>query len=176
MTALRKDQPGAGDVHAATALGNGRGKARTFRAMIGQASKPAVVGAAKGAWSLPLAVKKADPDKRLIFGWASIVTKDGKPIVDKQGDIIPVDELEKAFYDFVLYSRDHGDMHVRKGTGRLVECMVFTKEKQAVLGIDLGFEGAWTGFRVDDDAVWARHKRGELPEFSIGGAATPTEA
>lgn len=120
---------------------------------------------------LPLVVKALEPDRRLIFGWASIVTKGGVPIVDKQGDVIPVDELENAFYDYVLSSRDQGHMHRRTGVGRLVECMVFTREKQAALGVDLGHEGAWVGFYVDDDEVWAAHKRGELPEFSIGGVA-----
>lgn len=118
-------------------------------------------------------VKKADPDQRLIFGWASVVTKSGKPIVDHQNDVIPVEELEKAFYDYVLSSRNHGHMHSNVGTGRLIECMVFTKQKQDLLGIDLGFEGAWVGYLVDDPDVWASHKRGELPEFSIGGQAVP---
>lgn len=118
-------------------------------------------------------MKKADPDQRLIFGWASVVTKDGRPIVDHQNDVIPVDELEKAFYDYVLSARQHGHMHSNIGTGRLVECMVFTKQKQDLLGIDLGFEGAWVGYLVDDERVWASHKRGELPEFSIGGMAVP---
>lgn len=130
---------------------------------------------AKSDWSVAFEIKKADPDQRMIFGWASVVTKDGKPIIDKQNDIIPVDELEKAFYDYVLYSRDQGHMHSRTGVGRMIECMVFTKQKQDALGIDLGIEGAWVGYLVDDDAVWAAHKRGELPEFSIGGAAVPVE-
>ena len=30
------------------------------------------------------------------------------------------DELENAVYDYVMTSRDHGDMHVKKRTGRLV--------------------------------------------------------
>ena len=97
--------------------------------------------------------------------------------MDHQGDVIPVDELEKAFYDYVLNARQHGHMHGSIGTGRLVECMVFTKQKQDLLGIDLGFEGAWVGFKIDDDAVWKAHKSGALPEFSIGGmsASVPME-
>lgn len=126
-------------------------------------------------WSIPFEIRKTDPDQRQIFGWASVVTKNGRPIIDKQNDIIPVEELEKAFYDYVLYSRDQGHMHARTGVGRMIECMVFTKQKQDVLGIDLGMEGAWVGYQVDDDNVWAAHKRGELPEFSIGGAAVPVE-
>jgi hypothetical protein len=36
--------------------------------------------------------------------------------------------------------------------------------------------GWWTGFKVDSPALWAAHKRGERPEFSIGGKAVSREA
>lgn len=135
----------------------------------------ALKSASDSDWCVPFEIKKADPDQRLVFGWASVVTKDGKVIVDKQGDIIEPSEIEHAAYDFVLYARDMGDMHTRKGVGRLVESMVFTREKQDTLGINLGMEGWWVGFRCDDEGLWATIKRGEKPEFSIGGTAVPTE-
>ena len=122
-------------------------------------------------WGVPFEVKKVDPDKQMVFGWASVSTIGGVPVTDKQGDIIPVDELESAFYDYVLNSRDMGHMHAKKGVGRLIECVVVTAEKQTLWGVDFGLEGAWVGFLVDDPDIWAAHKRGELPEFSIGGAA-----
>ena len=127
------------------------------------------------AWSVKLEFKKADPDKRMIFGWASVVTKDGKYIIDKQGDIIPVTELEKAAYEYVLYSRDQGDMHDEYNVGKLVESFVFTKEKQQALGIDLGMEGWWVGYYVNSDKLWSAIKRGDRPEFSIGGGAIPID-
>lgn len=123
----------------------------------------------KRAWSIPFKVAKADADQQLIFGWASVVEKNGQLVIDKQGDVILPSDLEKAAYDFVLYARKHGDMHDNVGTGRLVESMVFTKEKQNLLGIDLGKVAWWTGFYVTDKDTWAAHKRGELPELSIGG-------
>jgi hypothetical protein len=123
-------------------------------------------------------VKSADPDEQLIFGWASIVQKGDYLVIDKQGDMILPEELEKAAYDFLLDGGQHGHLHATIGTGRPVESMVFTKEKQAALGIvikdaDSGEQivGWWTGFKVDDPVVWAKHKSGELPEFSIGGAS-----
>lgn len=135
-----------------------------------------IVRANKGlSWQLPLAIKKYQPDQQLIFGWASVVEKDGFVIVDKQGDIIPVEELENAAYQFTLNSRDGGDMHSRMGVAKLVESMVFTKEKQDVLGIDLKQVGWWAGFKVSDEELWAAHKRGDRPEFSIGGAAISIE-
>jgi hypothetical protein len=123
----------------------------------------------KRAWSIPFKVAKADPDQQLIFGWASISEVNGRLVVDKQGDIIAPEDLEKAAYDFVLNARSHGNMHEQTGTGRMVESMVFTKDKQAALGVDLGKVGWWCGFKVDHPETWAAHKRGELPEFSIGG-------
>ena len=120
--------------------------------------------------SLNFDFSKADTEHRLIFGWASISTMRGQPVVDKQGDIIPTDELETAAYDFVLNSRQQGDLHEITGVGRLVESCVFSAEKQAALGIDLGKEGWWVGFYVENDDVWGAIKRGERPEFSIGGS------
>ena len=40
-------------------------------------------------------IKKLDPAQNLVFGWASVaITVDGNQVIDKQGDIIPTDELE----------------------------------------------------------------------------------
>jgi hypothetical protein len=124
----------------------------------------------------PIRVTKVDADKQYIFGWASIVIEGGNPVIDKQGDIIPVEELENAAYDFVLHSRQHGEMHENIGTGSLIESIVFTEEKQRAIGIDLGMVGWWVGFHVADADTWSAHKAGKLPEFSIGGEAIPTEA
>jgi hypothetical protein len=123
----------------------------------------------KRDFSIPFTVAKIDKPQQLIFGWASVVEKSGQLIVDKQNDVILPEDLEKAAYNFVLYARKHGDMHDNVGTGRMVESMVFTKEKQDILGIDLGKVGWWTGFKVDDPVTWAAHERGDLTEFSIGG-------
>lgn len=123
-------------------------------------------------------IKKAEPDQQMIFGWASISSVNGQDIIDKQGDIVPVEELEKAAYDFTLYSRTHGEMHENIGTGRMVESMVFTPEK-AALGVVAKNEkgealmGWWVGFKVENPQTWADAKGGKLPEFSIGGRATP---
>lgn len=121
--------------------------------------------------AVPFNIIKVEPTQRLVFGWLSVVEKNGKMIVDKQGDMIPVDELEKAAYEYVLTSRDGGDMHITKGASRLVESMVFTKEKQELLKIDLGMVGWWGGYFVDSDTLWDAYKKGDRPEFSIGGQA-----
>lgn len=180
---LAKDSPAVGDVHIS---GSDSGKPkkprkpRTYTQMLISGDKTegdADVFAIKSEDRLVGTFKAIEilPDQNLIFGWASVVTKGGKLVVDKQGDVIEPEELEKAAYDFVLEARDHGHMHQTVGTGRMVESMMFTAEKQAALGVALGFEGWWVGFKVDSDTVWQAHKRGELPEFSIGGLAVPVD-
>ena len=137
---------------------------------------PTPTASAHDDFEIPLKIAKADADQQLIFGWASVVELDGQLIVDKQGDAILAADLEKAAYDFVLNARVYGQMHQTVGAGRLIESMVFTAEKQAALGIELGKVGWWVGFRVDDAQTWAALKRGELPEFSIGGSGRRVEA
>ena len=118
---------------------------------------------------------KSDEDEHLLFGWATVVEKGGKPVTDSQHDQISPDEIEAAAYDFVIRARVAGDMHERIGTGYLVESMVFTKEKQEALGIDIDLVGWWVGFHVHDDKVWNLIKEGKRPMFSIGGIAQREE-
>lgn len=120
-------------------------------------------------------VRKTDEDQQLVFGWASVCSMDGWDGFDKQEDRIPEHELEKAGYEFSLYCRSMGHMHEQMGVGRLIESMVFTKQKQDLLGIDLGLVGLWVGFKVDDPVVWKSIKSGNLQEFSIGGKAKREE-
>ena len=128
-----------------------------------------------GEANLNFEVCKLDNEQRQVFGWASTTTIGGFHVVDKQGDIIPTQELEKAAYDFVLNSRQQGHNHVDVGVGRLIESMMFTKEKQQALGIDLGREGWFVGFYVDNEDCWQSIKKGDLLEFSIGGSAHKEE-
>lgn len=123
-------------------------------------------------------IAKVDEDEHLVFGWASIIEENAKPVVDDQGDIILPGELEKAAYHYVLNARVAGDVHKENTqVGRLVESMVFTKAKQQALGIDLGKTGWWVGFHIHDDNVWNLVKSGDYGSFSIGGRAvrTPVE-
>lgn len=112
-------------------------------------------------------ISKLNEDQNLVFGWAYVSSVGNNELVDTQGDSISEYELEKAFYDFVINYRIAGEMHAAVA-GTLVECMVFTKEKQELLGIDLGKVGAWVGFKVDPD-VFSKIKSGEYKMLSIGG-------
>lgn len=77
-------------------------------------------------------IQKADDDKRLAFGWASAsATINGETVEDCVGDIIDVEELEQAAYNFVELYREGGEMHERGGCAVLVESVIFTPEKIA---------------------------------------------
>jgi hypothetical protein len=109
-----------------------------------------------------------------VFGWASVTEKDGKTVVDVQDDWISEPDLEEAFYDFVKSGGVAGEMHTEIGIGDLIECMVFTKEKQKILKIDLGQVSAWVGFEVTPEA-FAKFADGTYPGFSIGGSGVRLE-
>jgi len=122
-----------------------------------------------------LAVMKSDDDRRLVFGWASVAVRvTGEVIEDYQEDIVEIDELEQAAYNYTADFGTAGEMHERGGVGRLIESVVFTKEKAAALGIPEGYmpEGWWVGFRIDDADVWQKVKDGTYSMFSIEGTAT----
>lgn len=122
-------------------------------------------------------IQKADEDKRLVFGWASIaITVDGEQLEDRQKDIIDPEDLEEAAYEYVLNFRDTGEEHIpsMRKKGKLVESCVLTAEKQKAMGIPEGTLpiGWWIGFKIEDDAAWERVKNGTYKMFSIEGKAS----
>lgn len=123
-------------------------------------------------------ITKADDDKRLAFGWASVaVRSNGEVIEDYQEDIVEPEELENAAYNFVEFYREGGEMHERGGVAVLIESVVFTDEKMDAIGIPAGTlpTGWWIGFKVLDDDVWKKVKEGTYPMFSIEGEAERVE-
>lgn len=119
---------------------------------------------------------KFDTDKRQVFGWASIVSVNGRPVVDTQGDLIDAEEMEKSAYEYVIKSRKGGDQHKRTDEGEafhasdMIESFVVTPEKKERLGLpdDMPI-GWWVGFKVNNDDTWRKVKNGEVTGFSIHG-------
>lgn len=123
--------------------------------------------------SADVRIAKSDDYKNLVFGWASVAfTKDGTQVVDKQGHMIDVDDLENAAYNFVIKSYGTGDMHRSEGFGELVESMVFTPEKMELLNLppDSLPSAWWVGFRVPPEHHEAV-RSGKRRMFSIEGNA-----
>lgn len=121
-------------------------------------------------------IYKADDDKRLVFGWASVSIKvDGELLEDRQHDMIEPEDLEEAAYEYVLNFRDTGEEHLPgyRQRGKLVESCVLTAEKQKAMGIPEGILPVawWIGFKIEDEDTWERVKNGTYKMFSIEGKA-----
>ena len=120
-----------------------------------------------------------DEDQRTAFGWASVTELNGQPVVDRQGDYISTDDLEKAAYEYVHKSRVGGDMHRRTASlqgdaahkvSDMIESVVFTDEKIAKMGLpDSTPRGWWVGYKIHDEETWQLVKKGERTGFSIHG-------
>lgn len=129
-------------------------------------------------FNVEVPINKIDDDQRLVFGWASVITnEDGTQLVDQQGDVIEIAELEGAVYDFVMSYWPTAGVNHERPCGQLVESIVFTTKKLEMLGItDSKIQlGWWVGFKIWDDQVWQKIKSGEYKMFSIGGTATRVE-
>ena len=116
-------------------------------------------------------ILKADEEQRLVYGWASVVTEKGEPVIDRQGDIIEPDTLVKAVNNFMEHIRVGKEMHKGDQIGAVIHSMPITKEIGESLGIQSDREGWIVAFKVYDDDVWDKVKSGELAAFSIGGRA-----
>lgn len=114
-------------------------------------------------------ITKLDEERRVVYGWASVVEENGQAVVDAQGDVITPDTLYEAAHGFVLDTRAGKVMHQGRRVADVVESLVFTKELQSALGLDLKKVGWFIGMKVRDEEVWKRVKNGELRAFSVGG-------
>lgn len=119
---------------------------------------------------------KLDEEKRQAFGWASVVEIDGKPVVDRQGDWITPEEIEKAAYSYVLNNRKGGNQHKRTDDDQplhasdIIESFVVTPEKIEKMGLPSDFPcGWWVGYKFHDDQAWDEVKKGIRTGFSIHG-------
>ena len=113
------------------------------------------------------------PTKTKVFGWASVAfTEDGSQVLDLQGHMIDVDELEKAAYKFVAKAgvRPSGEMHKSDPSGNLIESVVMTPEKRDAMGIssDSIPVGWWVGFEMPSEVI-AKVLDGTYGMFSIEG-------
>ena len=110
-------------------------------------------------------------EQRMVYGWASVVTEKGEPVVDRQGDIVEPETLVNAVNKFMEHVRIGKQMHKGGQIGTVVHSMPVTDEIGKSLGIQSDREGWIVAFKVYDDEVWNKVKSGELAAFSIGGRA-----
>lgn len=118
---------------------------------------------------------KADEEQRIVWGWASVATEKGAPVVDLHGDHIPMIELTRASTEFMLTSRVGKTEHVGTKTSEIVHSLPLSAELAKALGVETDREGWIIGTKVYDDATWDLVKSGKLPAFSIAGIALVEE-
>ena len=122
---------------------------------------------------LQFEVLRKDADQRRVYGWFSVAKdKDGKTLVDRQGDVIEIADLEDAASDFIKEYRQGGLDHTGGAPNRLIASLVFTPEVQAALGIPPGVlpQGWFGAFEINEN-IFAKLAKGELLMFSIEGEA-----
>jgi cation transport regulator ChaB len=133
---------------------------------------------ASGAWHKVEKVLKVDAERQYVFGWASVAfAKDGSQVEDLQGDLIDLDDLEEAAYQFALSYRESGVMHAGEAVGQMIESFMVTPDKLEAMGLppDSLPMGHWVGFHVPDPAIFAKIKDGTYSAFSIQGDAVREE-
>lgn len=131
-----------------------------------------------GKWRKVEKVLKFDAERQYVFGWASVaITKDGHQVEDLQGDLIDVDDLEQAAYDFALQYRGTGVMHQGDVVGQMIESFMVTPDKLEAMGLppDALPQGHWVGFHIPDRDVFSKIKDGTYSAFSIQGDAIREE-
>ena len=119
-------------------------------------------------------VTKSREDEGLVSGWANVaVNADGSLPLDWQGDIIRPEVLERAAINFMMDYRGSGVMHEGESQGVVVESIVFTKEKQLVIGIPDGHvpEGWFITVKITNPDVFQAVKEGRYRMFSIQGSS-----
>ena len=131
-----------------------------------------------GKWHKVEKVLKFDAERQYVFGWASVaITKDGHQVEDLQGDLIDVDDLEQAAYDFARDYRSTGVMHQGDVVGQMIESFMVTPDKLEAMGLppDALPQGHWVGFHIPDAEIFGKIRDGSFSGFSIQGDAVREE-
>lgn len=113
--------------------------------------------------------EKADAEGRYVRGWASVVSVDGVPVVDADGDVVEIEELRKGAHEYILEARVAKAMHRGIQIGDVVESVIVDDAFVKAMGATTNKRGWWIGMAVNERSIQKRVKSGELRSFSIGG-------
>lgn len=144
---------------------------RTISAIIGAVMPQVDVNKSHG----DAKILKMDDEQRIVYGWASVVTEDGNPVVDTQGDVISPSEMEKMANNFMLDVRKAKAMHEGGQIGEVIHSMPLTEELMKAFDIYSDREGWLIAMKVHDDETWSEMKKGKFTGFSVGGKAGSRE-
>lgn len=133
-------------------------------------------GAPMTDFQLTASIQKAtEPEDGLVrlWGWAAMSRDDlGEPVVDSDGDYIPIEELEKAAQRAFVERSGAGAIGTQHQVYRqadLVESFVLTREKRQAFGLGDGPLGWMVGLQSRNADVIKAVRSGQLMELSIRG-------
>lgn len=130
-------------------------------------------------------VAKISDERRTATGWANVVVDArGEVVIDKQGDIIDVDDLRDAAHAYMANSRVVKVGHAGPKVGTTVEMLVITDEVADMIAKSGKTRGAIYTRKYDEtpegERAWQEVKRRAelgLPSMSsIGGSAVRVPA
>lgn len=116
-------------------------------------------------------IESSAPDGSLVRGWANVTSIEGNPVVDFEGDIIPIEILRDAVHRFIASERISLVTHNGKKVGEIVESVIIDDYFANAVGMSDKRRGWWVGMAVYDETVKADVVKGKLRAFSIGGKA-----
>lgn len=112
-------------------------------------------------------------DSVRVWGWAAMSVDDiGNPVVDVDGDHVPIDVLERAVHEAFIRRGGQGAvglLHESQNRADLVESFVLTAEKRDAFGLGQGPQGWIVGLISHDPEVIALVRSGYLMELSFRG-------
>lgn len=125
----------------------------------------------RAPFSKRVEIAKVDEEERIAWGWAyAYVDENGQPVVDFSGQIIDAADVRKMAERFTMESRRGAEMH-KSHVGYVMHSIVIDDDVAKALGVSTRKRGWYIGFKVLDDAAWAKVKDGTYKAFSIGGVA-----
>lgn len=119
--------------------------------------------------------EKSAADGSFVRGWASVVSMNGQPVEDWQGDVIDMPELRKAAHDFITNARVAKAMHRGSAIGEVVESVLIDDDFAKAIGATTTKRGWWIAMKINDASIKKRIASRELRAFSIGGRGKRTK-
>lgn len=110
--------------------------------------------------------EKLDAERGILWGWAS-----SADIVDLQGEVIPLEELENAVYAFMEdYYLQTAEMRETHKEGAIDAVIV-----ESTLEWRAGHLMWWVGVKLRTEELRQAARDGDISGFSIGGRAQRVE-
>lgn len=106
-------------------------------------------------------IEKADHELGILWGWVSAAD-----VVDLDGEIVPQDELVRAWYQFMEDYYD-GAADIRDNHGEPAPAVIV----ESALEWKAGSLRAWVAVKLRSEELREAARNGEISGFSIGGSA-----